>query len=426
MAMTLTSIPAQAGEPDWKEAARERISSHRTGVLTLTVKDRRGAPLEGVEVQARLIRPEFLFGTAISERRTFSAEGPEHDRLRAETKRLFDTVVLENGHKPAQWQDTPRRPMIERAHAWAREQDLRWRGHALVWGVLQYGPVIPEPFHTQLKDGLPIDRAALQHSVDSALVERVLHRRGTVQHWDVVNEPVSERHLFRALGATTVDEEAALIAHWLQLAHRLDPAARLYLNEFGILVTADLGKRDRYLELARKVLHLGAPLHGIGFQAHTWGLDTVNRMEEVLSTCDRFAELGLELCITEFDTFGDWGEEAEGAQAAYTEDLLTAFYSHPAATGVLLWGFHDRFHWKKSAPFFREDWSAKPALEVWERLVLGEWRTEGEGLTDGSGSFRMRGHYGLYEITLKRDGGTRTVRVPHYREGMGSDLLGER
>ncbi len=402
--LTSAAMQSSFGSEAWRAEAEARIAKHRTRLFSVVVRDERGVPMPGVDVQVQLVRHAFLFGTQVSPKRVAQANDPDATRYRQETEQRFDTIVMGNEHKMAHWQNLGRRADAETVHDWAQAAGLRWRGHALIWGVLKYRPVLPEPFHSQMKNEEPIDREALLRRIDASIIDRMLHRKGTTLHWDVVNEPISEPHLFRALGADTVAEQATLLKRWFDLAHRLDPAARLYLNEFGILVTQNQDKRDRYFALAKAALDLGAPIHGIGFQCHVWDKKHANPPATLLAVCDQFATLGVELCITEYDTFGPWGAdstEAEAAQATQFEEMLTTFYSHPAASGFLVWGIWDGGHWKDSSPFFRKDWSEKPALAIYDRLVRDAWATQAEGQTGPDGIFSFIGHHGRYAITLR-------------------------
>jgi endo-1,4-beta-xylanase len=71
---------------------------------------------------------------------------------------------------------------------------------------------------------------------------------------------------------------------------------------------------------------------------------------------------------------------------------------------MICWGFWDGAHWNKQAPFFREDWSPKPALKVWEELVLGRWKTQAAAATNASGQAWLRGHFGEYKVRVEAGG----------------------
>ncbi|MGF1484730.1 MAG: endo-1,4-beta-xylanase [Opitutales bacterium] len=409
-----TQVPAA---DDWRSYAQARIQEHRTGTLNVVVRNRKGDPLPGLQVSAKLLRHDFLFGTQTAPK-NFPVDSEDARWHREELPRLFNTLVFANGQKMNQSQRIPFRAQTEAVVDWAHTHDFAWRGHTLVWGVLKYSPVIVQPFHEQIKEGQPIDREALLHRIDQSILDRCLRYRGKIRHWDVVNEPVSERHLFHALGAESVEDQAALMARWFKLAHQADPSARLYMNDFGILVTQNEAKRERYYQLAKALVELGAPLHGVGFQAHTWNQDHVNPPEKLNKIFDRFADLGLELCITEFDTFGKWPAASEGGERLRTEwfeQLLITAYSHPAMTGFMVWGIQDFYHWKESAPFYDAQWQPKPSLKVYEDLVLNQWRTQADGTTDANGQFTFNGHHGLYQFEISDGQGQAfTISAAHH------------
>jgi len=413
---------------DWRAEAEVGIAEHRVGPLKITMRDGEGLPLPGVAVRVRLLRHDFLFGTQIGPNRIFAddqVKEPDAVRYREIAAQWFNTVVFGNEHKMAHWQALPRRVAGETALDWVVEQDLALRGHALVWGVLKYRPVLPMPFHAQLNAEEAVDREELGRRIDASILDRCLRLRGRVVQWDVLNEPISEPHLFGALGARTLEERAELVSHWFALARKADPGARLYLNEFGILFTENRRKEDAYFALAEAALAAGAPVDGIGFQGHLWNAGERRSPEGIRATLDRFAGLGLELCVTEFDTYGPWGEEGaevERAQAEAFEELLMIVYSHPAATGFLVWGLFDGMHWKRSGVFFRSDWSEKPAMEIYRRLVWGEWATQAEGVTDEEGRFVVDGHYGLYAVEFEWEGERHKATAMHHPLGGGWDF----
>lgn len=54
------------------------------------------------------------------------------------------------------------------------------------------------------------------------------------------------------------------------------------------------------------------------------------------------------------------------------------------------------------APFYRADWSEKPALQVWRDLVYGEWWTgEQQATTDSEGWATFSGaFFGNYSVEV--------------------------
>jgi hypothetical protein len=70
---------------------------------------------------------------------------------------------------------------------------------------------------------------------------------------------------------------------------------------------------------------------------------------------------------------------------------------------VIIWGFWEKRHWIPNAALYRADWSPRPAAIEWQRLVRKDWWTDVEVKTDASGTARVRGFLGDYEVVA---GGT--------------------
>jgi endo-1,4-beta-xylanase len=85
-------------------------------------------------------------------------------------------------------------------------------------------------------------------------------------------------------------------------------------------------------------------------------------------------------------------------QADYTRDLLTLAFSHPSVTAIMIWGFWEGRHWKPDAALWRRDWSIKPNGKVWTDLIMREWHSAGESVTDADGWISFRGFHGIYQI----------------------------
>jgi hypothetical protein len=124
----------------------------------------------------------------------------------------------------------------------------------------------------------------------------------------------------------------------------------------------------------------------------------------LLQTLDKLGAHGLPIEITEYDT-----EISDGTlDAQFMKDFMTAIFSHPSVEGFIMWGFWDGAHWHKRAPIFNEDWTEKPTGQVYEQLVLRDWRTNTDGVTDANGVYHVRGFLGDYEVTVSD--GSKTVR----------------
>jgi hypothetical protein len=128
---------------------------------------------------------------------------------------------------------------------------------------------------------------------------------------------------------------------------------------------------------------------------------------------NRFAKLGLQLEITEFDYSG----VDEAMQAAFTRDYLTICFSHPKVVSFLFWGFWEGSHWQPDRALFNKDWSIKPNGQAYKDLVFGKWWTDESLKTDAQGSINTRGFLGDYTLTITAKGKTMTRTLSLPREG---------
>lgn len=381
----------------WRTAALARIEQTRTAPMKVRVIDAVGRPVPDASVEVRLVRPAFLFGTAVDPDLLLE-EGEANAKFRATLLDLFDTAVIGNGMKWPRWSGSvARRDEALRAIDWLEQHGLRVRGHNLVWPGDKFSP--------KRIQQMPPPRAELPLLIKEHIRDIVTSTRGRIVGWDVVNEMTHERDYFK----TMPELEAA---EWFKLARELDPAAKLVLNEYGMLNSPrSPGKIAEHVALADRLRKAGAPIDILGVQGH------IGRQprgpEDVLADLDILAASGLEVQITEFDV----NTPDEQLQADYTRDFLIALYSHPCVTGFTMWGFWEGRHWKPDAAMFRTDWSEKPNAKAWRDLARGAWLTKVDAKTDADGRLSTRGHLGDYEFTVTANGKVDRERRPLTKAG---------
>ncbi len=362
--------------------------------------------MRGAEVKVEMQRHAFGFGTAVRANLLLKADDENARIYRQTVTRLFNKVVFENDLKWNFWEMPKSRETTFRALKWLQERSIKVRGHVLIWPSWEQTP-------PDLKT-LQNDRAALRKRIEGHIREEVSALRGQLVDWDVVNEPYTHHDVLDVLG------EAAM-TQWFRAARESDPTAALFINDFGILTGggADLAHQAHYEKTIQTLVDRGAPLDGIGFQGHFGGVLTPP--EKLLQILDRYARFGKELQITEFDIRGLQNDEQ--LQADYTRDLMTVFFSHPAATSFTMWGFWGGAHWMPDAEMFRKDWTPKPNALAYQDLVLKEWWTDVAGTTDEWGEFQTRGFCGDYQVTATHGGKVSTLAVPLSRESSAVTLV---
>ena len=368
----------------WRRDALRRIDEIRQQDFTLQLADRSGAPHKGVEVDLGQYRHHFGFGGGVRLERLF---GDRHarevrDEYLALSERLFHKVVSLNALK---WKHIDRNaPYIESFFDWAERRELPVRGHTLVWPSFKRAPDHVSRF---ADDPVGLAKVIREH------IERTVFRfRGRVAEWDVLNEPFTEHQYMDLLGENVVND-------WFGQVKEIDPAAKRYVNDFGVLTRVSDKHREYYYEWLVRMLEFGAPIQGIGFQAHNPSRFKLTSPTTVLATLDKFADLDLDLQITEFDV-----ETADvDLQARYTEDFLIAIFSHPKTVGLMTWTpfeYGNNVVSKPLAAFYDRRLNRKPNAEVWDRLINHEWITNHSASTDENGCVKFRGFAGKYNVRL--------------------------
>ncbi len=395
-AVTLAQLPVttftyygREADAAWRQEALARIEQIRTAPIRIEVRDSKGRPAKGAEVRVSMERSDFIWGTAVNEGALASEDSLSlvyKDKL----KEYFNTAIIENGFKAGGWfwEDSRKRNTLT-AFEWLRDNGLRQRGHNLVWPGWKFNPRSTRLIAEQGDSG------RFARFIRGQFYERMAYTKGSLIAWDVVNELMHEKDFFAYMPEDEVVE-------WFKLAKRLDPAAQLFINEYGMLNGAQSPVNiAEYIAKIRDLRAKGAPIEAVGIQGH---IGTQPRSPiQVVSDLDLFRPLGLPVQITEFDI----NTTDEALQADYTRDFLIAVYSHPVITGVNLWGFWERHHWKPAAAMFRKDFTPKPNAAVWEELVLGAWKTRFTAATDRKGLCERRGHFGTYRLEVTYKGQTR-------------------
>lgn len=398
----------EGDEPDapWRRTAEEQIRHVRMSDFTLQLLDPEGHPLSDGHVEVDLARHAFVFGATVSASGLVRDTGVAAEIYRGLVTQRFNRVTFENDMKDRFWYRAGRKETTLEAVQWLRERNIEVRGHTLVWPSWRKS----RDEYQALKDR----PEELRKAIDQHIRELVGAFRGQLIDWDVVNEPQSNHDMLDVLGWNEM-------THWFQLAHEVDPQANLYLNDYGLLGNrgADLQQIERYKETLRTLLKQGAPVHGIGQQAHFWSgeFTAPTRLWEIL---DDLAPFDLPIMATEVSIAHLDGE----LQARYLRDLLTALFAHPSVNGIILWNFFEGRTHMNTWYLYRRDGTPTLTGDVWEDLVFRQWHTHEKINADKEGLIRWTGFRGdyrihamdgegrLYEATVSwRDARTGTVKV---------------
>ncbi|TMS00502.1 endo-1,4-beta-xylanase [Nonomuraea basaltis] len=244
----------------------------------------------------------------------------------------------------------------------ARRNDQRVRGHTLVWHNQ-----LPAWLTSGVEDGT-IDAAELRKILRDHITTEVRRYKGKIRAWDVVNEVVNDDGTMRqSIWLTHLGP--GYIADAFRWAHRADPHAKLYINDYNLEWNA--AKIETTLSIVKDLQAQGVPIHGAGFQGHLgiqydYPGDWANVMR-------RFADLGLEIAVTELDVRMELPVTPEklATQADYYRRALTDCLSVKVCREFTVWGFTDRHSWvpgwfpgQGAACLFDENLAPKPAYQA--------------------------------------------------------------
>ena len=243
----------------------------------------------------------------------------------------------------------------DRIVTFAQTSGMRVRGHNLVW-------------HSQLPSwvsSLPLNQ--VQAAMENHITMAATHYRGKLYAWDVVNEPFEENGQLR----TSVFLQAmgsGYIADALRTARAADPTAKLYLNDFNIEGTG--AKSDAMFNLVKSLLSQGVPIDGVGFESHF----IVGQIPSTLqANMQRFADLGLDVAITELDIRVPLpaATASLNQQATDFASVVRACLAVTRCVGVTQWAIGDADSWIPgffsgfgAATMFDSNYQPKPAFNA--------------------------------------------------------------
>jgi endo-1,4-beta-xylanase len=243
--------------------------------------------------------------------------------------------------------------------ALAERYQMAVRGHTLVWHNTLPNWLLTGQWTRDELSGILKDH-----------VQTVVGRyRGRVLAWDVVNEAIADDGTLRdCIWLQGIGPEYIEMAfHW---AHEADPNALLFYNEGG---GEGLGpKSDAIYALVKGLQERGVPIDGVGLEMHV-RIDAPPDPAAVAENLARYAELGLQVQITEMDVFIDLPVTAEklDRQALVFSQMLETCLAAPNCTAFVVWGFSDRQSWVPyyfaeydAATLFNQAYRPKPAYEA--------------------------------------------------------------
>ncbi|KAF6837451.1 Endo-1,4-beta-xylanase 1-like protein 3 [Colletotrichum plurivorum] len=213
-------------------------------------------------------------------------------------------------------------------------------------------------------------KAQMTSIITTHIKNVVGHYKGQCYSWDVVNEAVDDEGNYRE----TVFQKVLGLDHLtlaFTTAHEVDPAAKLYYNDYNI--ENPNPKQKKTVELVKYIQDAGAPIHGVGLQGH-FIVGSMPSQDDLETVIKDFAALDVDVAYTEVDVkFTSLPYTAAGleAQADAYVSVINACLNVERCVGWTIWDWTDKYSWvpgtfpgQGGACLFDKDLKPKPAYSA--------------------------------------------------------------
>jgi endo-1,4-beta-xylanase len=231
---------------------------------------------------------------------------------------------------------------LDAIHTYTKAHGTVFKQHNFIWGQQQPSWLA----------GLS---AADQKAQVQQWIQLFCERYPDVAIIDVVNEPTHNQPVYMnaigGAGASGYD----WIVQALNWAHQYCPNAILLVNDFNNIEYGN--DRDAFIKLAKAVKAAGAPINGIGAQAHDaykLSVSTVQTNLDMLAS-----QTGLPVYITEFDI----NEANDATQKTDMQNLITMFETDENVKGITIWGYIQGQTWETNSGLMSASGTMRPAMQ---------------------------------------------------------------
>ncbi|MFW6254936.1 MAG: endo-1,4-beta-xylanase [Chitinivibrionales bacterium] len=285
-------------------------------------------------------------------------------RVRDDFMEYWNQITGENEHKWSSVEGTRDEMNWGGADAiadFARENNIPWKLHTLVWGS-QYPQWMDELSTSE-------QREEIIEWYDACAA-----RYPDVQMIDVVNEaymsdpddwnagkhaPIPFREALGGTGTTGFD----WIVEAFKMARERWPDAILIYNDYNTLEWPN--EINWIQDIIPRLVAAGAPIDAVGFQAH--GLKGTDA-QTLQSRLDQiYNSIQLPMIISEYDI----GENDDQAQLQNYQAHIPVMWNHPGVVGITIWGYILGATWVEGTGIKRQDGSERPAL-TWLKEYISD------------------------------------------------------
>ncbi len=326
-----TLIAVKSGYADKKTP----VKSYNLSGLSITMDSVRNCSAATLKEAGACGSHNVLIGTAVSS-----------GKLTSLAAREFNYVTAENEMK---WQNTePVEGSFTFSSAdaivnWAQQNGIKVKGHCLVW-------------HNQIPSW--VSQARGRDRVLGIMknhIEKVMGHFGSkVYAWDVVNEAfvgdndagegtVHMRNsvFYNEIGPDYIKQAFTIARNYADNNNMKD--IKLYYNDASL--EGDHNKTRFAHQIIREWVDDGAPIDGIGFETHLGPPNNLATAETVKNNLQFYADLGLDVLISEWDInlCGNLISKAE--QLALYYEITRVCVDQPRCVAITFWGVNDGDSW---------------------------------------------------------------------------------
>lgn len=285
------------------------------------------------------------FGSAMA---SYQVDDPRYVEI---MQRDCEVMVAENAHKmytiqPVrdEWRWVPADKLVN----FAKANDIKMRGHAVVWHHPRW---MPDWVNAATFSATEAERILGDY------ISQVVGRYDPFFYsWDVINESVAdedgsfrETSFSKAMGGTvnTLD-------FCFRKAREAAPNCSLAYNDYMSWETTSAKHRAGVLRLMEALIAKGTPIDAFGIQSHS-NYEMPNeydrtREREWVSFLDELKGMGFKrFYLTEFDVNDTRIRPdimtRDAAIASYTKDYLDLMFSYQETKDLLMWGMVDGMSW---------------------------------------------------------------------------------
>ncbi|MER7872705.1 endo-1,4-beta-xylanase [Streptomyces solisilvae] len=248
----------------------------------------------------------------------------------------------------------------------AQGKGMKIRGHTLVW-------------HSQLPGWVGgLNATDLRSAMNNHITKVMQHYQGKIYAWDVVNEAFQDGNSGARRSSPFQDKLGnGFIEEAFRTARAADPNAKLCYNDYN--TDGQNAKSNAVYNLVKDFKARGVPIDCVGFQSHFNSQSPVP--SDYQQNLQRFADLGVDVQITELDIEG-----SGSAQADNYRRVTQACLAVSRCTGMTVWGIPDKYSWRASGTplLFDDNYGKKPAYQA----VLTALGGTGGGDDGGGGGGR--------------------------------------